>query len=380
MPGIHGCAAADYYKNNVSCLFKAVCNVGRSPHLHGAMASLLRLSILLSGVVGLSAAQLILCARQRSAGASWMPVPVYLSPAGENGSTAAAVGIIISQPGIRDGGLLTGGASVTPHTVTINPGGDFKICGFGPRQHRLIASLRMPNSPLFYQLREVMIKDEDLSGIELHTTAGTRLTGRMEWATKEESPPKLEIWAELRPAHRITFANERYSGGFRVPAEFVFPNILLDEYGVITRFNHPGVYVKEIRYGGRSIQGEPLRIGTSMDGQLVVLLGSDGGTLGATVRDKDGKPISGVSVVIMPSDVRSEAELAERLISGVTDEAGSYANRSVPPGKYLVIPAQFRPDPSVDRISQLWALRQKAKPIEVPAKGSVYVELDAPQL
>ena len=79
---------------------------------------------------------------------------------------------------------------------------------------------------------------------------------------------------------------------------------------------------------------------------------------------------------MMPADLNSEAALADRLVSGETDQDGSYSYEVLAPGKYLVLATTMRLDRTVERIGKLWAARGQAKTVEIGpnAKAQITIE------
>jgi hypothetical protein len=104
------------------------------------------------------------------------------------------------------------------------------------------------------------------------------------------------------------------------------------------------------------------------------MLGRDGGTIQAQVADDDGKPSADCNVLIFPGQPASMEELAAVLISGQTDQNGSYTSGLLPPGKYYVVASADRVYKRPESIASLWQARARsALEVDVPAKGSVRI-------
>lgn len=96
--------------------------------------------------------------------------------------------------------------------------------------------------------------------------------------------------------------------------------------------NSPGLYIKDVTYNDRSVMYEPLRSGSAPPSAgLKVIVAQDGGTLSATVLDKDGSPVPDRNIVLMPGDRASEGMVQARMVTGQTDQTGLYTSRTLPP-------------------------------------------------
>lgn len=134
---------------------------------------------------------------------------------------------------------------------------------------------------------------------------------------------------------------------------------------------------RNVTYNGFSVMYEPLRLGSAIgNGEMRVILGRDGRSISVKVTDKDGNPVPGSYVLILPSSARSEPLLAAMLASGQADPNGVYSSRTLAPGKYYVIAGPGPVDPSPESISKLWYARLKAKEVEVGAGATVQVTLE----
>ena len=98
--------------------------------------------------------------------------------------------------------------------------------------------------------------------------------------------------------------------------------------------------------------------------------------MAARVGDKDGKSIPEACIQVMPAGVRSESELASVLVSGQTDQNGSYNSNALAPGKYLVLASEAMVDATPESIGKLWRARLKAKEIVIEPGKTVVVSLE----
>ncbi len=115
-----------------------------------------------------------------------------------------------------------------------------------------------------------------------------------------------------------------------------------------------GSDVEDVTFSGRSVMYEPLRPAAAMGGAgMRVTMAQDGATLNVQVNDADGNPGVDLRVLVIPADVRSEGELAARLVQGQTNQAGQYMSQTLPPGKYYVVATEETVDPAPESIGRL---------------------------
>jgi hypothetical protein len=77
----------------------------------------------------------------------------------------------------------------------------------------------------------------------------------------------------------------------------------------------------------------------------------------------------------MPADSNSEASFADTLISGQTDQNGTYTSVALAPGKYYVLASPMAIDKSPESIGTLWHARSHATEIDVGANATVQLTL-----
>jgi hypothetical protein len=80
-------------------------------------------------------------------------------------------------------------------------------------------------------------------------------------------------------------------------------------------------------------------------------------------------------VIIVPRLAVPEAELAERIVSGLTDQDGAFRSPILPPGKYYVLATTAANNRSPAFLAQLRAVYSRAKEVELAAGQTVRVAL-----
>jgi hypothetical protein len=137
-----------------------------------------------------------------------------------------------------------------------------------------------------------------------------------------------------------------------------------------------GMYFKDITYAGLSILHELSRLGSATGtASLRIVVARDGGFVSVKTTDKDGIPVPDSNVLLMPADNNSEASLADALISGQTDQNGTYTSTALPPGKYYVLASPAAIDKSPERIGTLWHARSHGKEVDVGPNTTVQLTL-----
>jgi hypothetical protein len=298
-------------------------------------------------------------------------------------AVAARLEMVEDQPSM---GVSSGsGTYYTNPQATTGEDGKFRFCGLHPGAYRITAMELRDGSPVQYGVTAVALRDEDVYGVKPSLAPGVTLNGEFVWdgpAPEEPSTARANFW--IQHLYNGQYRGENLSAQGAVPSEFTLKNVGLDEYAVTVSMRAPGVYVKDVTYGGNSVMYAPLGVGSAMgDASVKVILARDGG--GAAVQvTEDGKPVGDAWVYFFPADVRSEAELQARLISGSTDQSGNYQTEygnyerglKLAPGKYFAIALRTPVDATPESVGKLWRGRTKAKEVEIAAGQTAQVNLE----
>ena len=292
----------------------------------------------------------------------------------------AALEFSVEAQSPSSGSSSNGGMFMAPTGGTTGADGKFRICGLVPGTYRLTVLQRAPNrnqQPPNYATANILVVDRDLRNLKLTAAPALPLAGEVIWdGTPPATPVTDKLSISLRPLLRSYYGGENNSVHAGIPGTFSFPGVLMDDYTVWPFLHVPGLYVKDVAYNGRSILNEPLRIGSAMgDASLRVTVARDGATINATVADKDGNPLSDMTVVAIDASVSSEGMLAARLVPGKTDQAGQYTRQSLPPGKYYVMASSDSLDVTPESIGKLWRARNRFTEVELTPFGKIQVTL-----
>jgi hypothetical protein len=267
---------------------------------------------------------------------------------------------------------------VTPGGQT-GPDGKFRICELAPGAYRISTHdfFLKKEEPVF-GATEVTILERDLRDVAVVAGRGLTVPGSVVFdgpPPESPIPGQISIWAS--PLTRATFSAESEgSAGTSIPGEFKLESMLIDDYNVRVMGVPSGFYVKDVLYANRSVKDQPLHLGTAIgDAALRIVLARDGGTASVLVADKDNHPVSGANIVLLPAGVASEAMVPSVMISGETDQEGTYTSPPLPPGKYLAMALDAPVEPLPASVSKLWRSRGRAKELEISSGNQVQLNL-----
>jgi hypothetical protein len=292
---------------------------------------------------------------------------------------AAAMNFSIEGQQPSSGSSAEGGMYVASPYGTTSDDGEFRICDLTPGSHRLTASEAAANpneqQPLSYIAATIAIADRDLNNLKFAAMPGIPLKGEVVWDGEPPQTPasaELSIW--LQPLLRAGVGGEETNAKSGIPGTFTVPDLLVDEYAVQVFLKVPGLYVKDVTYGARSVRYAPLQVAS--DGELRISIGHDGGTIGVRVADKDGNPVADLRVLLVPEEAGSEAALQSMLITGTTDQLGDYTSRTLAPGKYYAAASSDYFDATPESIGKIWQSRSRFKEVDLAPMGSAQVSLE----
>jgi hypothetical protein len=298
----------------------------------------------------------------------------------DNGPTRLSFEIAPQRPasGLSgDGGFYLS----SPHGTT-GPDGKIRVCDLPPGDYQVTASQRAVSDddfPPFFGIAQASITDRDVRNFRVDARPQLPIPGEVVWdGAPPDKPIEEKLSIALQPMTRAPFMREHE--GLRIkssiPGEFSFPRALLDDYQIQLSGVPKDLYVKDLTYAGTSILRSPLRVGSAIgNATLRVIMARDGGVINAKVADKDGNPVPDSYVLLVPAEVNSEATVAAALISGQTDQKGTYATAALPPGKYYALASTTPIDRSPESITKLCHARSRAQEVVLSPNATVTVTL-----
>jgi hypothetical protein len=211
-----------------------------------------------------------------------------------------------------------GGASLTAVISGIAPGHyDFEMQGGG-------GSLGEPNAASArFGTIDVSTGDVSIDPSSLATLPA--VTGKLAVAGGVSLPAAAIIVLLSSGGEQVGFSRIQPNGSFSMP------NVPPGEYGVALR-NSQGLEVTQLRTNGAGVGGATLTVGSAPINLSVIASAAAGSVSGFV--ERNGKPSSGIFVVLVPADPHA-ARAAWR--TNQSDSDGSFVFERVIPGEYTAI-------------------------------------------
>jgi hypothetical protein len=213
-------------------------------------------------------------------------------------------------------------------TIVDKPEGMFEIQGVLPGSYTLTAFLFEEGRR--YQARQIAdVTNIDAEGIQLTPLPGVDVRGQVIWDPK----PSLEkdaLILNVRPADS-TF---QFGAQARAASNGAFSlrDVTEGLYRLATSGQSQDCYLKSIRYAGMEVSDDEFNVIRGTQATLEVTISSRGARVQGTVKDANGLPAAGVSVVLVPDEAhRQEFHLFKQQI---TDQYGRFDIRGIAPGDY----------------------------------------------
>lgn len=166
---------------------------------------------------------------------------------------------------------------------------------------------------------------EDLT---VAVSSGVTLPGRVEAAEEAEwDPSGLRVILRPRDFTPMGTGSAQVDPGGR----FEVHNLLPAPYEITVWGLEEDFYLKSARIGRQEALDAGLDLTDAAPPEpLEIVVSPNGARIDGVVFDKDGEPVSGARVVLVPDN----RGLRYRFVTGATDQEGVYSLRGVAPGKY----------------------------------------------
>ncbi|MEO8369329.1 MAG: carboxypeptidase-like regulatory domain-containing protein [Candidatus Solibacter sp.] len=289
----------------------------------------------------------------------------------EGNSGPAAITFNISETQPASGRHGTGGFYMATPGGKSGPDGKIRLCDLHPGDYELSVSEYTPGS--FGNINGfgavvVNVSDRDLAGVRVGLRPRIPVSGEVVF---DGPAPEKPLEQEIRVNVETITRTNRGTAQVKIPGEFSFEGGLpMDEFSVDFISVPSGIYVKDVKYGDRSILNRTMRVGTAMgNAGLTIVLGRDGGSIATNVADKDGNPVADCTVVILPATAENEAAFAAAFKNGQTDQSGRWTGPTMAPGKYVVLATRDIVNRSPETVAKLWKARARGEEVEIVAGG-----------
>ncbi len=262
--------------------------------------------------------------------------------------------------------------------------GRIRVCDVYPGDYELAVNdpVDRGQTPSFYGVTTITVKDRDVENVMVPVALPVTIRGEV---SVEGSQPTQPVDAKFR----MNLMRQGQGGSARddvdraIPSEFSYSVLAMSDYSLLVYpMTAPGWYVKDVTYGGVGIMNRRWRPGNApADARLRILVAHDGGTISARVADKDGKPVAGAGVFLVPAAAGADNDLALKMSIGTTDQNGQFQRDSLPPGKYYVEALMLPQDAeatekSPELMARLRGGRDKAAEVELGPGASASVRVD----
>lgn len=277
----------------------------------------------------------------------------------------AALGFMVQDQAASNGQILG----------ETGPDGKFRICNLYPGEYRITAGSiagRRHTQGAFLGRETVLLGKRDATDVRVDVRPAVSIAGTAGFDEDPSQRPDCDkVSLTLMPLARYPIIGESLAASSSLPGRFSLGAIFRDDYVLAGFVTGAGCYIKDITYMGSSVLREPLR-GSRIDTaqELHVVVGFNGASLRAVVKDADGKGLPDVNVVAIPEGADSEAQLATSLKRFRTDQTGTCNFGTLAPGKYRVLATPDPIDLTPESLRNLMQVTAKATEIELrPRQG-----------
>ena len=247
---------------------------------------------------------------------------VYNMAAGRRSST----GVIVQLE--QRNSYLSSGSSNRQANIE-NPDGSFEFAGVLPGSYTLSAFWFEDGRR--YQARQpIEVGNANVEGANLTIAPGITISGRIIWDGKP-SMDRADLFVGLVPVDStISFNAPARATGSSFSLKDVFDGTY--RLGVVGQSKD--CYLKSIRYGSSEALETGFTVFRGTQVPLEVTISSRGARAQGAVTDKDGLPVTGVWVVLVPDESRRDQFRLYQKASA--DQYGHFLLRGIPPGAYKI--------------------------------------------
>ena len=225
------------------------------------------------------------------------------------------------------------GSDLNLHTsnfISVSADGTFEVTGVSPGSYLMLAFGGRLSSPLV----PVHVGNSNVEKLSIPLAPAITVNGRVsiEGAIRPNLAGTNLAGVKIglvRRSREIEQRIEVFAGG---DGAFTLPDVGPGEYDVLVERVPSGTYTRSIRYGGRDVLSDAVRIGIDPNDSLDVSLSPMTGTVEGHVSERVDVPSPGVQVVLVP-EMRLRRR-PDRYIVGLTDVSGNFQLTGVPPGQY----------------------------------------------
>jgi hypothetical protein len=221
--------------------------------------------------------------------------------------------------------------------------GGFQFTGILPGKYRVVASVRATPgadrqpSGVLWALTDVMIGDDDLSGVSMMLQPGLRLSGRLAFEGSSRPKPNDLSSMLLRLVDVTATSTMPTMGTARGDGTFEISGIVPGTYTFTSLLREPGWQLLSVMIAGRDVLDFPLEIGLGGDVSGAVATFTDQHTeLSGTLQSAASVPAPDYFVVVFSRDRVFWRPASRRVRTARPNTDGQFVFRDLPAGDYLL--------------------------------------------
>jgi len=252
-------------------------------------------------------------------------------------------------------GRPAAGAQITVVTTRINgfsssgggnvsADGSFVVAGVSPGEHQLRIQAGRAGESRESALVPIAVAGADLQGLQIATSPGATVTGRLVWegtSPRTTGPTTVALRVRAQPADPMLSAlgtglgNLNADGTPDDDGSFTLAGVSGPVFFGITTIP-AGWIIKSVTHDGADITDVPLdTTGRTALSDVRIVLSDKQTTIGGQVVDAKGQPLRDYVVIVQPAE-QKEPIVAARLIRVVRpDNTGRFQTRGMRPGRYV---------------------------------------------
>jgi hypothetical protein len=183
----------------------------------------------------------------------------------------------------------------------------------------------------------IEVRNQDVSGLvfELHQTVPVKGVVTVDGHAPGPMPVKLFLQVEGASAKRPGYQAiaSRVQAANAQDGSFTVPGVQNGRFRVMPAAGWPpDLYIESVRQGGQDVFDAGFVVDARVPDPLQVTLRTGAGTVEGTVQDSARRPISGVTVALVP--LATYRQNRARYQSVTSDATGRFVIRSIIPGEY----------------------------------------------
>ena len=230
--------------------------------------------------------------------------------------------------------------------------GAFTFIGVAPGNYAVHVR-RQPlfagTEPALWANADVSLGDKDVADLQVRLQSGVRASGQITFEGQGPTPDPKQvalIAISFRPVPGSVAALSSWPMDrvVETSGRFTTREYIPGPYMVTVSNMPPGWIVKSVTTGGQNAIDKAFELPSSGLSDLLITLTNQISTVSGVVRDSNGAPAPGATVIVFPSDKslwRIPGMSSRRVQTAAPSRDGRYSFRGLPPGDYLVVAADW---------------------------------------